>query len=210
MRKVLLSVLLLSIGFIAFSAIEKDRNFHLVLHKQGKTELYFSLYPNGGSKTENIGGLVSPDNRTAVGTTFYVGYSIGSDIFSMENDKISITLLFTASGDRDAESDFMLAKNDNPNVGLVFDYTVCDTEKNDIKEEAKKEFNAEERSKLAEIGERKVVLYDSISDSDVEQSSISGEHQVSLTIYPPGVGDNAAFTTGQYTGYVLLSVNAIS
>ena len=194
-------------------------SFNLVINKEGTTRLYFSLSDSGEEGENSIKPFVE-DNITSVSGEFYVGYDIYSDVLDLDIDAVRILLTFTASGNVDESTDFMLQDITDSENGLVFDYTVSEkvvssgTATVEINNIAKVSFAENIRSKKQPLTytsqdsispARQVVL----KDSGKGESPLHGFHKVSITIKPPVISDTeSGFITGQYRGYVVLSVNA--
>ena len=199
-------------------------SFDLVINKEGTSRLYFSLSASGEEGENNIKPFVE-DNTQDVSEVFYVGYDIYSDVLNLNTDKIQILLTFTASGDPKVDSDFMLQNIENSDNGIVFDYTVSDTNassggasvgSSNIATIKFLENERDSRKKLLTIEEvkgRQVVLYKP-DEGGFSQSPIHGFHKVSITINPPTrINEEGSeiegFVTGQYRGYAVLSIEAI-
>ena len=194
-------------------------SFNLVINKEGTTRLYFSLSDSGEEGENSIKPFVE-DNITSVSGEFYVGYDIYSDVLDLDTDAVRILLTFTASGNVDESTDFMLQDITDSENGLVFDYTVSEkvvssgTATVEINNIAKVSFAENIRSKKQPLTytsqdsispARQVVL----KDSGEGESPLHGFHKVSIKINPPVRSDTErGFITGQYRGYVVLSVNA--
>ena len=192
-------------------------SFNLVINKEGTTRLYFSLSDSGEEGENSIKPFVE-DNITSVSGEFYVGYDIYSDVLDLDIDAVRILLTFTASGNVDESTDFMLQDITDSENGLVFNYTVSETVVSSgtatvgINNIANVSFT--DRSKKQPLTStsqdsispaRQVVL----KDSGKGESPLHGFHKVSITIKPPVISDTeSGFITGQYRGYVVLSVNA--
>lgn len=205
MRKILAIFLIVITCSVSFASVSKSLEFPLILHKQGRTDLYFSLTEDGSSRETSIDNLVSTNNKAPATATFYACYSISTDIFSKLEDSVSISLLFSATGDRALEYDYMLVHSDKPNIGLVYDYDVSDVGNTSIS----RKFDPEYRDDEAKKEVRKVILQDNITWKNVQQNSKDGKHQIDITINPPGENEaDVAFTTGSYVGYVILAVEA--
>lgn len=195
-------------------------SFNLVINKEGTTRLYFSLSDSGEEGENSIKPFVE-DNIKSVSGEFYVGYDIYSDVLDLNTDAVRILLTFTASGNVDESTDFMLQDITDSENGLVFDYTVSETVVSSGTATVGINNNIANVSFADNIRSKKQPLtftsQDSISparqvvlkDSGKGESPLHGFHKVSITINPPVRSDTeSGFITGQYRGYVVLSVNA--
>lgn len=192
--------------------------FNLVINKEGTTRLYFSLSGSGEEGENSIKPFVE-DNITPVSGEFYVGYDIYSDVLDLDTDAVRILLTFTASGNVDELTDFMLQDITDSENGLVFDYTVSETvvSSGTATVGINNIANVSFENKRSEKQPLTYTSQDSISparqvvlkDSGEGESPLHGFHKVSITIKPPVRSDTeSGFITGQYRGYVVLSVNA--
>ena len=193
-------------------------SFNLVINKEGTTRLYFSLSDSGEEGENSIKPFVE-DNITPVSGEFYVGYDIYSDVLDLDTDAVRILLTFTASGNVDESTDFMLQDITDSENGLVFDYTVSETvvSSGTATVGINNIANVSFENKRSEKQPLTYTSQDSISparqvvlkDSGEGESPLHGFHKVSITIKPPVRSDTeSGFITGQYRGYVVLSVNA--
>lgn len=201
MRKILAIFLIVITCSVSFASVSKSLEFPLILHKQGKTDLYFSLTEDGSSRETSIDNLVSTDNRTPATATFYACYSISTDIFSKLEESVSISLLFSATGKSDVDGDYMLVHTEDSDIGLVYDYNVSSVGNTSISHKFEL---VDSRDDKATKEVRKVILQDKITGENVQQNSKDGKHKIDITINPPSKG----FTTGSYVGYVILAVEA--
>lgn len=205
MRRILAIFLIIITCSVSFASVSKSLEFPLILHKQGRTDLYFSLTEDGSSRETSIDNLVSTNNQDFATATFYACYSISTDIFSNLEESVSISLLFSATGKSDVEDDYMLVHTDNSNIGLVYDYDVSDGGNTSISRKFAPKYRDDEAKKEV----RKVILQDNITGENVQQNSKDGKHQIDIKINPPGEDEaNAVFITGSYVGYVILAVEA--
>lgn len=206
MRRILAIFLIVITCSVSFASVYNSLEFPLILHKQGRTDLYFSLTEDGSSRETSIDNLVSTDNRTSATATFYACYSISTDIFSNLNESVSISLLFSATGKSDVKYDYMLVHTDDSNIGLVYDYVVSGVGNTSISHKFEE---PEDRDDKASKEVRKVILQNKITGGNVQQNSKVGKHKIDITINPPSKDKaNAVFTTGSYVGYVILAVEA--
>lgn len=205
MRRILAIFLIVITCSVSFASVSKSLEFPLILHKQGRTDLYFSLTEDGSSRETSIDNLISTNNRAFATATFYACYSISTDIFSNLEESVSISLLFSATGKSDVEDDYMLVHTDNSNIGLVYDYNVSDVGNTPLSHI----FDNVDRDDKASKEVRKVILQNEITGKSVQQTSTDGKHKIVIVINPPGKDEaNEVFTTGSYVGYVILAVEA--
>ena len=63
MRRILAIFLIIITCSVSFASVSKSLEFPLILHKQGRTDLYFSLTEDGSSRETSIDNLVSTNNQ---------------------------------------------------------------------------------------------------------------------------------------------------
>lgn len=213
-KRILILLLVVCASF--FSLIAKPSiEFNLMLRKVGSTSLNF--YSADGAEISSIDNLISTNNVSPVeDVTFYVDYVVSNDIMNFVSDLFKVLLTFSASGNLNNESDWMLSHSTEPNTGLVFDYHVYKS----TNEESTSEEILKEKSFLDEKGNiskkigldvRQIELF---SRTENDSLPVTGHHKVSLSINPPLSTDETgntieAFTSGQYVGYVILSIVGI-
>ena len=226
-KAILLLLLISSLNLYAVETTKSSTSLSLLLTKQGNTEFYFSSDSKGESREGTI-GLTSSNGVDSASAFFYVNYVINSDILSTDTEGINVLLSFaTTSGYQNNGDDYMLiqvdAEDGTDPAGLVYDYEISE---NLIKENSNEnnkmktvEFDGDERSNMAPLTSadtaadtRQAVLYTK-SGNDTT-FPIEGRHRVDITINSPvrtnESGENVtAFVTGQYTGYIILSVAKI-
>lgn len=218
-KRILILLLVVCASF--FSSIAKPSiEFNLMLRKVGSTSLNF--YSKDGAEITSIDNLISTDNVSPVeDIIFYVDYVVSNDIMNFVSDLFKVLLTFSASGNLNNESDWMLSHSTEPNTGLVFDYHVYkSTNEESTNEESTSEEILKEKSFLDEKGNiskkigldvRQIELF---SRTENDSLPVTGHHKVSLSINPPLSTDETgntieAFTSGQYVGYVILSIVGI-
>ena len=212
-KRILILLLVVCASF--FSLIAGSIEFNLMLRKVGSTSLNF--YSADGAEITSIDNLISTDNVSPVeDIIFYVDYVVSNDIMNLDGDLFKVLLTFSASGNLNNDSDWMLSHSTEPNTGLVFDYHVYKS----TNEESTSEEILKEKSFLDEKGNiskkigldvRQIELF---SRTENDSLPVTGHHKVSLSINPPLSTDETgntieAFTSGQYVGYVILSIVGI-
>lgn len=218
-KRILILLLVVCASF--FSLIAKPSiEFNLMLRKVGSTSLNF--YSKDGAEITSIDNLISTDNVSPVeDIIFYVDYVVSNDIMNLDGDLFKVLLTFSASGNLNNDSDWMLSHSTEPNTGLVFDYHVYkSTNEESTSEESTSEEILKEKSFLDEkrniskkigLDVRQIELF---SRTENDSLPVTGHHKVSLSINPPLSTDETgntieAFTSGQYVGYVILSIVGI-
>lgn len=215
MKKRILILLLVVCTFF-FSLTADSIEFNLMLRKVGSTSLNF--YSADGAEITSIDNLISTDNVSPVEyVIFYADYVISNDVISLDSDPFKVLLTFSASGNLNNDPDWMLSHSTEPNTGLVFDYQVYESgEDTDVGQILKaisfQEDEKEEKiSQPIGLSDRQIELF---SRTENDPLPVTGHHKVSLSIYPPLSTDEGgnkieAFTSGQYVGYVILSIVGI-
>lgn len=216
-KRILILLLVLCASF--FSLTAGSIEFNLMLRKVGSTSLNF--FSADGAEISSIDNLISTNNVSPEDVTFYVDYVVSNDIMNFDNDLFKVLLTFSASGNLNNESDWMLSHSTEPNTGLVFDYQVYkSTNEESTNEESTSEEILKEKSFLDEkekisqkigLDVRQIELF---SRTENDPLPVTGHHKVFLSIYPPLSTDEKgneieAFTSGQYVGYVILSIVGI-
>ena len=207
-KRILILLLVVCASF--FSLTAGSIEFNLMLRKVGSTSLNF--YSADGAEITSIDNLISTNNVSPVeDIIFYVDYVVSNDIMNLDGDLFKVLLTFSASGNLNNDSDWMLSHSTEPNTGLVFDYHVYKSTNEEILKE--KSFLDEKGNISKKIGldVRQIELF---SRTENDSLPVTGHHKVSLSINPPLSTDETgntieAFTSGQYVGYVILSIVGI-
>ena len=202
MRKCFLFILV----FFSFNCfLYSETSFDLVLTKQGESRIYFSD-GNGNDLYDQV-ELYTADNSKAVSATLYFGYDLYPNLVATTDERLKMTLTFS-SGPTITDEDYML-KHTTLEQGLLYDYTITTKEGNNALYVSEKiTFN--KRSNVApltgsssDIPSRQVTVF---SNKQLNAST-SALYRIDISINPPGeTEDNVAFTTGQYTGYIILTL----
>ena len=207
---VLLIGMFISSRVFAVTTISEE-SFSLVLTKEGESKVYFSSSFSSDVSLSSI-SLISETNtigedQNAPTATFYVGYDIYNNLLSIDSKAFKIAMTFSSTMDISNDADWML-KNIELDNGLVFDYTVSLSNSDSLENPFKSgSFQAATRNEKATLAQRQVILYEKEATETLPPVGIHGKHKVQITINPPK-NDNGetAFVTGQYVGYVILSV----
>ena len=216
MIKRILAIFLLLSCLFALAAVD----FNLVLTKEGATEMGFYSDEKGTVPITRIGNMVSQDGSASAMGTFYVGYSISHDIMDVETDTFRILLTFSSSGNIENGDDWMLV-HENGQIGLVFDYTINNIREGEGTTTSSATFvptTRDEKAPLAgglngngvDMAPRQIEIFNRLETDSIPVSNV---HEVTITINPPQTTEDTnsgGFTTGQYRGYVVLSMEAVS
>ena len=218
MIKRILAIFLLLSCLFALAAVD----FNLVLTKEGATEMGFYSDEKGTVPITRIGNMVSQDGRASATGTFYVGYSISHDIMDVETDTFRILLTFSSSGNIENGDDWMLV-HENGQIGLVFDYTIDNIRigEGEGTTTSVVTFVPTTRDKKAplvgvvngngvDMAPRQIEIFNRLETDSIPVSNV---HKVTITVNPPQTTEDTnsgGFTTGQYRGYVVLSMEAVS
>ena len=216
MIKRILAIFLLLSCLFALAAVD----FNLVLTKEGATEMGFYSDEKGTVPITRIGNMVSQDGRASAMGTFYVGYSISHDIMDVETDTFRILLTFSSSGNIENGDDWMLV-HENGQIGLVFDYTINNIREGEGTTTSSATFVPTTRDEKApwagglnendvKRDPRQIEILNRLETNSIPVSNIN---KVTITINPPQTTEDTnsgGFTTGQYRGYVVLSMEAVS
>ena len=207
---VLLIGMFISSRVFAVTMTISEESFSLVLTKEGESKVYFSSSFSSDVSLSSI-SLISETNtigdQGAPTATFYVGYDIYNNLLSIDSKAFKIAMTFSSTMDISNDADWML-KNIELDNGLVFDYTVSLSNSDSLENPFKSgSFQAATRNKKATLAQRQVTLYEKAATDTLAPVGVHGKHKVQITINPPE-NDNGedAFVTGQYVGYVILSV----
>lgn len=206
---VLLIGMFISSRVFAVTTISEE-SFSLVLTKEGESKVYFSSSFSSDVSLSSI-SLISETNtigedQNAPTATFYVGYDIYNNLLSKNSEAFKIAMTFSSTMDISNDADWML-KNIELDNGLVFDYKVSDSDSDSLEPPFKSCSFQAARNEKAALDRRQVILYEKEATETLPPVGIHGKHKVQITINPPK-NDNGetAFVTGQYVGYVILSV----
>ena len=112
-KRILILLLVLCASF--FSLTAGSIEFNLMLRKVGSTSLNF--FSADGAEISSIDNLISTDNVSPVeDIIFYVDYVISNDVISLDSDPFKVLLTFSASGNLNNDSDWMLSHSTEPKM----------------------------------------------------------------------------------------------